>query len=350
MKILITHEIFPPEVTGGGEKLTLKLIKLLMEKGYEVKVVTSGDPKIKEYGSILTTRIPINRYLMNLTLPTILKEAKNVDLIQTSTGNMCLPSWLAAKILRKPVCCHVHHLFGPYWKDVRGPILGRVFERTEKFYLKKSYDAVVFQNFNSRNLGEKIGVKEERIHMIQPGIDWEKHQMKIKKEPFVLFVGNFNMDKSAMRIKGLNYLLEAAEKLPDVNFVIVGGGLEIDKMKIHYQKNIIFTGPLIGKTLIELYNRALVFCYPSLTEGFGISLLEAMASGCATISTIDIGQLGLKIEPKNTEQIVNAIKYLISNEKEARRIGKENRRIAKKFTWKRFINDYTKLYESIIKT
>jgi hypothetical protein len=43
---------------------------------------------------------------------------------------------------------------------VKGPILGGIFERIEKFYLKRSYDAVVFQNFNSRNLGEKIGIKE----------------------------------------------------------------------------------------------------------------------------------------------------------------------------------------------
>ena len=349
MKILITHEIFPPEFAGGGEKLTLKLIKLLVEKGHEVRVVTSGDPKIKDYEGIPTTRLKMNRYLMNLALPTILKEAKDVDIIQTSTGNVCLSSWLASKLLKRPICCHVHHLFGPYWNDVRGSILGRIFQVGENVYLKRSYDALVFQNFTSKNIGLKMKLDEEKMHIIQPGIDWNNYQMKIKKEPFILFVGNFKMDKPAMNIKGLRYLLEAAEKLPDVNFLIAGGGPEIDKIKKYYKKNIIFTGPLVGKTLIELYNRALIFCYPSLTEGFGISLLEAMASGCATISSIDIGQQGIKIEPKNTNQIVNSIKYLINNEKEAKRIGINNRKIAKKFTWKKFIDDYSKLYESLTK-
>jgi len=311
--------------------------------------VTSGNSKTKEYEDIPTTRIPVNRYLMNLSLPTILREAKDVDLIHTSTGNVCFSSWLAAKILKKNICCHVHHIFGPYWKDVRGPIIGRVFEKMEKFYLKRSYDALVFQNFTSRNLGEKIGINKEITHMIQPGIDWEKYQMKdVKKEPFVLFVGNFNMNEPTIKIKGLNYLLEAVKMMPDVNFLIVGGGSEIDRMKMNYQKNLIFTGPLVGKTLIELYNRALIFCYPSLTEGFGISLLEAMASGCATISTIDIGQAGPKMEPKNMKQITDEIQFLISNPREARRIGKENRRISKKFTWKRFIDDYLKLYQGLL--
>ena len=134
MKILITHELFPPDIAGGGEKLTLKLAQLLKERGHEVKVVTSGDPKIIEYKNIQTVRVPINRYLMNLSLSTILREAKDFDIIQTSSGNMAFPSWMAAKTLRKPICCHVHHIFGSYWKDVRGPSVGRVFGRMERIY------------------------------------------------------------------------------------------------------------------------------------------------------------------------------------------------------------------------
>lgn len=348
MKILVTHEVFPPEFVSGGEKLTLKLVELLKERGHEVKIITSGNPDIKEYNGIKTVRVPINRYLMNFSLPYILKEAKDVDIIQTSSGNMCFSSWLAAKILKKPICCHVHHIFGPYWREVRGPIFGKFFEIIEKFYLNRSYDALIFQNFTSKNIGSKIGIKEEKIHMIQPGIDSQKYEMKIKKEPFVLFVGNFNMDKPTSKIKGLRYLLEATKKLPDVNFLIVGGGSEIDKLKMNYQKNIIFTGPLIGKTLIEMYNRALVFCSTSLTEGFGITLLEAMASGCAIVSTIDVGQKGTLIGTKNTQQIVDSIRYFIDNQKEAIRIGNENKKIARKNTWEKFIQDYLKIYEGIL--
>ncbi|MEM5793039.1 MAG: glycosyltransferase family 4 protein [Candidatus Aenigmatarchaeota archaeon] len=347
MKILFTHELFPPDVVGGGEKLTLKMIHLLRERGHEIKVLTSGDPAIKEYDGIRTIRIPKNRYLMNLEFKKVLEEAAGVDIIQTSSGNMALPSWKAARKLKIPICCHIHHIFGSYWRDVRGPILGPFFQLGEKIILTKPYDAIVFQNYNSKNIGLKIGIDEKRIHMVQPGIDWEKYQMKIKKEPFVLFVGSFNMDKPQTKIKGLNYLLNVARKLPYINFLIVGGGREIDKMKMHFEKNIIFTGPLVGKTLIEIYNRALIFCLPSLTEGFGISLLEAMASGCATISTVDIGQEGPKIQPKDTDQLIRSIKYLIENENVAKEIGNKNRKIARKFTWERFIENYLKIYESI---
>ncbi len=94
--------------------------------------------------------------------------------------------------------------------------MGRVFERTERFMLNRSYDAFVFQNFNSKQLGEKIGIDEKKMCMIQPGISWKKFQMKkIEKEPFVLFVGNFNMDKPNIKIKGLEYLLEAYKLFSD---------------------------------------------------------------------------------------------------------------------------------------
>jgi hypothetical protein len=52
MKVLITHEIFPPEFKGGGEFLMLKIAKLLVKNGFSVKVLTSGNPKIKFYEGI----------------------------------------------------------------------------------------------------------------------------------------------------------------------------------------------------------------------------------------------------------------------------------------------------------
>jgi hypothetical protein len=128
MKILITHEIFPPEFVGGGESLMLRICLGLKERGFDVKVLTSGNPKIKSYEGIETARIPINRYMMNLTLFQILKHAKEADLIQTSSGNLCFPSWLAAKILKKTsllLCSsHIKWLLEGYswrlcWKFVR---------------------------------------------------------------------------------------------------------------------------------------------------------------------------------------------------------------------------------------
>jgi len=348
MKILITHELFFPDKTGGGEFIAYKIAKELIKKGHTVKVLTSGNPQIKKYNGIKTIRIPINRYLMNLSFPIIAYYARDVDLIQTSSGNMCFPSWLAAKVLNKPICCYVHHIFGPYWKDVRGIVVGRIFQIFEKMFLTRSYDSIVFQNKSSLDIGLKIGVDRKRSYILHPGIDYKSFQMnKIKKEPIVLFVGSIAMSKDIVKVKGLDYLLEAARKIPDTKFFVVGGGKYLEKLKIISPENVIFTGALPRKSLVELYNRALIFCLPSLSEGFGISILEAMSSGCAVISTIDIGQNGILIRPKNSKDIVKSVNQLINNKKLAQKIGSENMKLAKKFTWNSFMNKLIKVYDVI---
>jgi glycosyltransferase involved in cell wall biosynthesis len=350
MKILVTHELFPPDFIGGGERIVYKITKELTKKGHSVKVLTTGNPAIKKYNNVETLRIPINRYLMNTIVPVITYHAKDVDIIQTSSGNACFPSWIASKIVNKPVCCYVHHIFGHYWKDVKGAVLGRIFETTEKLFLNRSYDAVIFQNESSRKIGIKIGMNEDTMFMLQPGIDYEKFQMKnVEKEPFVLFVGNLSMNETMVKIKGLRYLIEAAKRLNNIKFVIVGDGSYIPKLKQISPPNVIFKGKMFGESLIRLYNRALVFCLPSLTEGFGLTILEAMASGCAIISTVDVGQKGILIKPKNIEDIERAVNYLIENHNLSRKMGKKNKELAKEFTWRRFISGLIEIYNLILK-
>ena len=71
MKVLITHEKFMPDFAGGGEKLVYEMAKNLQRKGVDVKVLTTGNPKITEYDGIPTIRLPINRFLMNFAFPSI---------------------------------------------------------------------------------------------------------------------------------------------------------------------------------------------------------------------------------------------------------------------------------------
>jgi glycosyltransferase involved in cell wall biosynthesis len=344
MKILITHELFPPDVVGGGETLTYKIAKELINRGFQVKVLTSGNPRIRFYENIETIRVPVNRYLMNLSYPLIKRCSKYVDIIHTSSGNMCFPSYLAAKDNKKPICCYIHHIFGRNWVYVRGFLLGKIFQAAERYFLTRDYDAVIFQNDLSMNIGLEMGINKEKVFMVHPGIDWEEFDLDIQKKKQVLFVGSLSMDQSLAKIKGLDYFIEAARFIPDVKFLVVGG---VKKMKIDAPKNVIFMKAKGKDELRRIYNESLVFCKPSLAEGFGLSLLEAMASGCAIVSTIDIGQKGKIIRPQDVSSLVEAIKYYIEKPDVARKDGVENKKRVKKFTWKRFIDDLIKIYEYI---
>jgi glycosyltransferase involved in cell wall biosynthesis len=347
MKILITHELFPPDVSGGGERLVLRLAKNLVEQGHSVEVVTSGNPEIKSYKGIKTVRIPANRYLMNiLSLPTILSHAADADIIQTSSGNMCFPSYIAATILNKPVCCWVHHIFGKYWRDIRGPIVGRLFEFFERFILTLNYDSWVFQNKSSKRIGTDIGIPSRKISMISPGVDYNVFgKGSTKRKGYVLFIGNFSMDEPTIKTKGVKYLLEAAEMLPDIEFKIVGNFKE----RLKHPKNVSIIGVMSHRKLKNFYKQAGVLVCSSLNEGFGLSLLEAMASGCAIVSTIDIGQIGKRINPKDSKGLAKAIESYINNPSKARKEGAKNRKLARKYTWNRFYSGFRQLYRNLNK-
>jgi len=346
MRILVTHELFPPDIAGGGEILTHTIVKGLIGIGHDVEVVTSGNPDIKEFDGIKTHRYPFNRYLMNLSYYEIRKHAKNFDIILTSSGNMAYPSFKVARSLKIPVVCYIHHVLGKYWKDVHGSFLGTIFQLAEHHILSHPFDAIIYQNKNSFRL---LPHNEERLHLLQPGIDYKKFQLNLEREPFVLFVGNFKMDKQMCNYKGLKYFIEAAGYFPNTQFDVVGEGSHLDniKRKLPQDSNIIFMGAMDQDELIKLYNRALIYCCSSVTEGFGIALQEAMASGCAIVSTVDIGQDGILTLPKSTAGIVEGLKIFINNTKKAKMVGMQNRELSKKFSWKKYFDDFEKILEGV---
>lgn len=341
MKILITHELFLPDFHGGGEKIVYEMARGLKEKGIEIKVLTTGNPKIKEFKNIRTIRIPINRYLMNFAVPWICKHAKDVDLIQTNNYNACLPSLIAGKLLKKPVVCMVHGMYRDRWIKMRGPILGTISKYMEKLQVDHSFDKIVFYSDFARDEGLRAGIPEKITKIVLPGIEHEKYHVK-KKDWFVLFVGRL------AKQKGLDDLIEVAKELPDVHFKLVGSGEEEERLKSIAPKNVEFVGFRSGKPLYELYARAAIFCLPSVAETFGLVLLEAMASGCAIVSTIPINYEGIKVDHGNKGQLKNAIQYLIDNKKMALKMGKINRRKAKEYTWNKFTNGLIKIYDEFV--
>lgn len=342
MKVLLTHELFLPDHPIGGELAVYEIAKRLKERGIEVTVLTTGNPKIKEYEGIPTIRIPVHRYMMNFAVPFILKYARKCDLIQTNNYNACFPSWVAAKLLKKPVVCIVHGMYGNGWIEMRGKFFGNISKLVEKFQIIPSYDKVIFLSEYARREGVKQGVKLERTEVLRPGLLKKVKYKKRKKEPFVLFVGRI------AKQKGIDYLISAAKKLPEVKFVVVGKGEEERRIKRINPKNVELLGFVSDEKLAELYSKALVFCLPSVGEGFGFVLLEAMTSGCAIVSTVPLDFYGIHVRFGDVKELVNSIKYLIENKKEAEEMGRMNVKKAKTYDWDRFIDRLVEIYKEVL--
>jgi glycosyltransferase involved in cell wall biosynthesis len=140
------------------------------------------------------------------------------------------------------------------------------------------------------------------------GLYWKPLDVK---EPVVLTVATV-WDKRRVRLKGIDVLIDAAQKLPAVQFSVVGVD-PVLQPGLRPPKNVTFHGPLERKDLLPLYRRAKVYCQPSLREGLSNTLCEAMLCACIPIATdvggnpTAVGDTGILIPPGNSEALVAAI-------------------------------------------
>jgi len=130
----------------------------------------------------------------------------------------------------------------------------------------------------------------------------------------VLFVGRL------YRRKRLDVLLRAAARLRDVEVRIVGNGPNADQWRrlshqLKLENSVTWLGDISRAQLAAEYKRSDLFCLPSVQEGFGIVLLEAMAAGKPIVASRaaaipEVVPHGMLVEPENPEALAAAIEKL----------------------------------------
>ncbi len=210
-----------------------------------------------------------------------------------------------------------------------------------------------------------LGISNNKIIYIPNGVDISvfskesdragtREKYKIENEIVILFVGRFHSQK------GLEYLIDAAGKLGSkFKLLIVGDGQEKYKKiilkKAEGMENIIFTGPLYGEDLKDIYAASDMFVIPSLYEGFPTVLLEAMASGLPIIASdipsirpIVKSDFGVLIAPKDSEKLAETI-MKFGDKKTLQEMGKKAIEEAKRYDWdvitKKMVDVYKELIE-----
>lgn len=344
MKILIVHELFLPDFAGGGETLVYQTAKNLRKAGHEVRVVTTGSPTDISHEGIPTARIKRNRFLFNLSFSTIAKHARWADVIQTSTYNAVFPSWVVAKMLNKPISCLVMSYWGEEWKTMRPGISGMVSKWFEKTTLHRDFDTKIFLSDFSKSFALGSGMSHKNTAVINPGVETALYK-PLPKEPVILFSGRF------AKQKGVYDILAVAKLLPQYKFVMMGKGEEEASLRRKAPDNVQFLNKSFkdGKEFFAEYGKAALFFLPSYGETFGFVLVEAMAAGCAVVSTVPLGFKGAVVEKGNIQQMAQEIDALMKNEALRERYGLENTTLAQQFTWENYTDSLIKEYKMIVR-
>ncbi len=220
------------------------------------------------------------------------------------------------------------------------------------------------------------GVSWSRISVIPNGINQKdffrnpslKNQLVGNVDPLILFVGMWDRDALAIAGKGLHYLIEAFAKvrkvIPNAKLVVVGGYNRESSYaqriftlckKLNVDSSIIFTGRLSPDQIKNYYASADVFVSSSLWEGFGLTVLEAMASGLPVVASkgpylpnseiISDKVSGLLYEAGNVNQLSEAIIRVLTSKELAEKLGANAKASVKtSFDWRLVAEKTLKLY------
>lgn len=164
-------------------------------------------------------------------------------------------------------------------------------------------------------------------------------------ERYILFVGTLEPRKNLRRL--IEAFARIAGDQPDVKLVIVGasGWLTSDLAPLvhahHLRDRIIFMGYVQDDALPLWYQGASVFCYPSLYEGFGLPVLEAMACGTPVVTSRTsslpevTGEAALLVDPTDVPGIARALTALLADGARRRELAAAGRAHARRYSWER---------------
>ena len=349
LRVLVTHERFLPEYAGGCEYGVYQMARGLASRGAAVRVLTTGDPRQTEYRGIETERMPVHRYRMNLMARRIARAASGADLIQTSNYHACLASCAAGHRVGKPVVLLVTALCAGAWAEMKGAVAGRAYAAFERFLMRRPFSRIVFPSAHSMQVGLGMGIPRERCVMIAPGIDHEKFRPGVK-DGSVLFVGKFEARK------GIGDLMETARALPDVRFRAIGWGEGEAAVRRLAPANVAVEVLAPGAVMREgadgplarAFGSASIFFMPSRAESFGLVVAEAMASGCAVVSTVPVEFEGVRVVAGDVPGMASAIRELSAAPEAAEELGKRNARLAHGYCWERFTTSLMEVYYEVL--
>lgn len=254
-------------------------------------------------------------------------------------------------------------------------IRGNISWQVQKLNLRNSHAIITDSHASSNDVMKYTGIDKKKIQSVYLAAGEEftritNHESRIKElrkkyglpEKFVMYVGDVTWNKNLPR-------LVKAIKQTNIPLVMVGKSLvqkDFDRMNpwnrdlITVQKetegdrNFIKLGFVPDEDLVALYNMAICLVFPSLYEGFGLPVLEAMQSGCPVITTKEgslaevAGDAALLVDAYSQESISAGIRKVFNDKELQKKLATRGLEQAKKFSWKKTAAETIAVYRQVI--
>lgn len=377
MRIALLTTWFPPVIVGSGNRF-YELGKRLAAK-HEIHVYTTGIPgtggeeemegmHIHRYGIFDPSKKSIEKEstLLSLILSgrllsekssELIRGLKTFDLVDCNIVSKMLPyaAFLISKSMRVPLIETWHEVWYEQNFTQYNPALALPGFVLEALMPELSAMNIAVSETTKRRLIELLRVNPHRIVVISNGVDLQKFEAKGEKTyGRILYVGRLERHKCVDR------LLLAYERLkrvhPEIELIIVGKGPQKEYLQ-HFSnelnlEKVTFLDPLPYERLIEIMQSSWIVVQPSIREGQGIVLLEAMAAGTPPIAVqargsavgdvITNNENGLLVPEGGLER---AIHQLLTDEDLYQRLRKQGLTFVRAYDWDEIATKVEGVYE-----
>lgn len=365
MKILCMNYEYPP-IGGGGATVAQSLAEAMVQNGHEVDVVTSGMKDLSDHeiiNGVHIHRVRCMRHkrhysttpeLITQVIPAYRKalalfEKKKYDINHT---HFIVPSGISSYLLKKktglPYIITAHGSDVPGYNPDRFDLAHKLIRPVWQRVLANSNGVTSPSHFLNTLIQTNINIPVDVI----PNTYDPPEDTGLERKNRILVASRL------VERKGVQFLIEALDVLDeDWEVYIAGDGPylpTLKKLASQLNTSIHFLGFTPREKLQELYYSSKIFVFPSIQENFPMVLLEAMAAGCAIVTTsIEgnsevVGDSAIKVEPSNTEQIRNALKKLTSNPEQIQHYSQLAQDRVKQFSTSRIATIYQALFDRVI--
>lgn len=330
-------------------------------------VVTTGNSSLDKYSQELSKRMEIDKF--EIEMPVSIRQG--YDFLKKSrsynTDIFHLPHQQFARysnFINKPCIITVHDLSLQCSTLFNLSTRMKLYLEFDILGIKRAKHIIAISEYTKNDLISLLRICPDKISVVYQGINHQiYHTQKVNPFDFkyILYVGSEQPRKNFTSLIKAFCILKKNKNFTNLKLVKIGSpGLDADRKKtidtineFCLQKEVIFTGFIPEADLPMYYSNAACFILPSLYEGFGLPLLEAMACGCPVIaSNITaipevVGSAGILVNPQNINEIASAIEQVLSSEELRDKLVEKGFEQCRKFSWERTTSETSRIYESL---
>jgi glycosyltransferase involved in cell wall biosynthesis len=360
MKIFYDHMVFARQKYGGISKYFCELLKRIPQENWYLSVLISNNLYLKEIGVNTIPFFPQldfrgkERIQEELGFPLSIYKLHSASWDVFHSTSLMKFHCLMPKNRPTVVTAHdvLYYLF--HQENPKRNKLSNI----DRNACQEATKIIAISENTKKDYIRYYGADENKITVIHHGVDKEKKKIsgkRIEEHPYILYVGLRYDYKNFYRF--IKAFAVVSEKHADLRLLCTGSPFSAEEMKIFTSLNIsdkvrfIFASE---QEMAQLYHDAEMFVYPSLYEGFGMPILEAMVYDCPVVLSNascfpEIAQnAGLYFNPYEVDDMADKIQSLLHDASLRKTMVMRGRERLACFSWDKCAEEHMNVYKSLL--